>query len=67
MVGCRGGSRNAEGCWGFPYLKMSTWKIQVWNVPMLIVFDIFDLEIANLELFNLGIPNLEMFCSNLQM
>ena len=21
VVGCRGGSRNDEGCWGFPYLK----------------------------------------------
>ena len=22
VVGCRGGSRNVEGCWGFPYLKI---------------------------------------------
>ena len=22
LVGCRGGSRNADGCWGFPYLKI---------------------------------------------
>ena len=22
VVGCRGGSRHVEGCWGFPYLKI---------------------------------------------
>ena len=22
VVGCRGGSRYVEGCWGFPYLKI---------------------------------------------
>ena len=22
VVGCKGGSRYVEGCWGFPYLKM---------------------------------------------
>ena len=22
VVGCMGGNRNVEGCWGFPYLKI---------------------------------------------
>ena len=32
-VGCRGGSRYGEGCWGFPYLKIK--NIGVLGIPLL--------------------------------
>ena len=29
QVGCRGGSRYVEECWGFPYLKVKKFKVVV--------------------------------------
>ena len=28
-VGCKGGSRFVDGCWGFPYLKINRFKVSL--------------------------------------
>ena len=46
VVGCRGGSRNVEGCWGFPYLK-----IQKLANCHFIFFDRYEIHIQDFEDF----------------
>ena len=35
LVGCRGGNRNVEGCWWFPYLK-----IKIPNFDFMFLMDV---------------------------
>ena len=44
VVGCRGGSRNVEECWGFPYLK-----IQKLSIVHFMFFDRYEIHIQDFE------------------
>ena len=54
VVGCRGGSRYVEGCWGFPYLK-----IQLQNANFMFFIDIKFSKILKMfygDLHHLSVP-----------
>ena len=55
VVGCRGASRNAEGCWGVSNFK--TFNLENPNLEMFNL-EIFNLERSKLEIYDLGFFNL---------
>ena len=55
VVGCRGGSRNVEGCWGTPYLKIK--KTQFLN------FQFYKFPTFKLSNYNFQFPNFQFLNS----
>ena len=52
VVGCRGGSRNVEGCWEFPYLKLPNFKMSIYNFPNaeFLIVNLSNFNFAHLKL-----------------